>query len=118
MVQPALDASHIYIYAYVPYIILSCWIMSYHILADYDIMSTLGDDLSFTTIHYHEITTSTYIYIYGDRVLKMGGPQNHPSLVSLLSMRHPLVLGYLYNIVCYHIISTFVVLLCPTNIRL
>lgn len=38
--------------------------MSYHILADYDIMSTLGDDLSFTTIHYHEITTSTYIYIY------------------------------------------------------
>ena len=57
-----------------------------------------------------------YLYIYG--VLKMGGPQNHPSLVSLLSMRHPLVLGYLYNIVCYHIISTFVVLLCPTNIRL
>ena len=59
-----------------------------------------------------------YVYIYGYRVLKMGGPQNHSSLVSLLSMRHPLVLGYQCNIVWYHIISTFVVLLCPTNIRL
>lgn len=59
-----------------------------------------------------------HIYIYGYGVLKMGGRQNHPSLVSLLSMRHPLVLGYQCNIVCYHIISTFVVLLCPTNIRL